>query len=31
LADAMKAEYDMIAKAGVILQLDCRTWHWGGT
>jgi 5-methyltetrahydropteroyltriglutamate--homocysteine methyltransferase len=23
LADAMKTEYDMIAKAGVVLQLDC--------
>jgi len=23
LADAMKVEYDMIAKAGIILQLDC--------
>ena len=23
LADAMKAEYDMIARAGIILQLDC--------
>jgi len=27
----MKAECDMIAQAGIILQLDCPDLDWGGT
>ena len=31
IADAMRPEYEAVARAGFILQLDCPDLAWGGT